>query len=153
MDTLIREINALIRLNLNDIVLKSENEDCLSALDDYCHQIENYLDVLDEIIQALGKGVRRLRREKHQFTALVSEAERSERQFNWEGQQKLARAARKRGRVLRLAASACLEEGDRQNARFLSLMDSKLQLEARLTEVTQKRIALQEQAQDMAVRR
>lgn len=144
MDTLIREISALIRLNLSDVVLESEDEDCLAALDGYCRQIENYLDVLDEIIQAQGKEVRRLRRKQHHFAALVSEAERSERQFNGEGQQKLAQAARKRGRVMQLAASACQEEGDRQSARFLGLMDSKLQLEARLTEVTQKRIALQE---------
>ncbi len=143
MSPLIQEINRLLQSNLDDVILGSDAQDVLMALDEYGRQVEDYLDVLGDMIKTLGKGVKRLRQKQRQYESLTTEVDDSARQFLWEGQEKLVRAANARKRVMRLASEAYQEEADLQNARFLALMDVKLRLEARLTEVAQRAALLQ----------
>jgi phage shock protein A len=143
MTSLLDDINTLIQTSLDDVISNPDCEDCLQALDAYGRQMEGYLDVLEEMTGTLGKGVKRLRRKQRQFEALAGEAGESARQFHREGQNNLARAAQDRMRVMQQASQAFQEEADLQNDRFRALMDVKLRLEARLTEVAQKRTALQ----------
>lgn len=144
MPPLIHEINLLLQANLDEI-LNAEEQNTLSALDAYRQQIEDYLDVLRDMTKTLGNGVQRLRRKQSQFESLSMEADRSARQFSQEGLESLVRAATARRRVMQLASQAYQEEADLQNDRFLALMETKLRLEARLTEVAQKSATVQMQ--------
>ncbi len=151
MTSLIHNINALIQSNLDALVADSGPDEGLLALDAYSQQMEDYLDVLAEMTKALGEGVRRLRNKQRRFESLAAEADRSARQFADEGQGKLARAAYARKQVMRQAFEAFREEADMQNERFQTLMDVRLRLEARLTEVAQKRAILQARQSASAV--
>ncbi len=151
MTSLIHNINALIQSNLDALVADSGPDEGLLALDDYSQQMEDYLDVLEEMTKALGEGVRRLRNKQRRFESLAAEADLSARQFADEGQGKLARAANARQQVMRQAFEAFREEADLQNERFQTLMDVRLRLEARLTEVAQKRAILQARESASAV--
>ena len=143
MPRLIQEIDLLLQSNLDDMILNAGHQDALPALDAYRQQMEDYLDVLGDMIKTLGNGVQLLRQKQRQFESLSIEADRSARQFLREGQENLVRAATTRKRVMKLASEAYQEETNLQNARFLALMDAKLRLEARLTEVAQKSAAMQ----------
>ena len=138
MIPLVLEINTLLQSNLDEIALDSGYENSFWALDEYSQQIEDYLEVLEDMTRTLGKGIKRLRRRQQHFESLTAEADRSAQQFSSEGQEKLSRAAYTRKRVMQQASEAYGEEANLQNARFLTLMDAKLRLEARLTEVTQR---------------
>jgi len=143
MSPLIQEINRLLQSDLDDVILNAGYQNALPALDEYRQQMEEYLDVLRDMIKTLGKGAQRLRRKQRQFEDMSAEADRSARQFLQEGQEELVRAAYARKRIMQLACEAYQEEADWQNARFLVLMDAKLRLEARLTEVAQRSAAMQ----------
>ncbi len=143
MTSLVQEVNALIQSNLETIIAYSNPDEGLSSLDTYSQKMEDYLDVLEEMTKVLAEGVRRLRSKQRRFESLAAEADRSARQFADEGQGKLARAAYARKQVMRQAFEAFREEADMQNERFQTLMDVRLRLEARLTEVAQERAVLQ----------
>jgi phage shock protein A len=145
MTSLIHQVDSLIQSNLETILSESDQEDGLLALDAYSQQMEDYLDVLEEMTKTMGEGVRRLRNKQRQFESMTMEADRSARQFARERQGKLARAAYARKEVMHQASEAFQEEADIQNERFQALMDVRLRLEARLTEVAQKRALLQAQ--------
>jgi phage shock protein A len=138
MIPLVLEINTLLQSKLDEIVLNPGYENGFLALDEYSQQMEDYLEALEDMPRTLGKGIKRLRRRQQHFESLTAEADRSAQQFSREGQTKLARAAYARKRVMQLASEAYGEEANLQNDRFLALMDAKLRLEARLTEVTQR---------------
>lgn len=142
MSPILPEINALIQSNLEDVASNPAYENSLLALEDYSQQIEDYLDVLEELTRALGMGAKHLKHKQHHFEMLAEEAENSARQFRQERQNRLARAAQNRKQVMKLASQAFQEEADLQTERFRMLMDAKLRLEARLTEVTQKRAVM-----------
>jgi len=151
MSPLLQEINTLIQTSLETVASDPDYDNSLLALDAYSQQIEDYLDVLEEMIRAMGTGVRRLRGKQRQFEALAGEADHSARQFSREGQSRLSKAAASRTRVMHQAAEAFRQEADAQNERFRVLMDAKLRLEARLTQVAQHRTLLQmAQGQDQA---
>ena len=144
MNALVQTIQSLIRQNLNNnLNFRSPTPADLQTLDDYSRQMEAYLEVVDELTKALGKGVKRLRRRQRHFEALIAEADENAQQFRQEGQSKLARAAADQKRVMMAAARAFQTEADIQNARLLEFMDAKLQLEARLTEVNLERARLE----------
>jgi len=142
MSSILTEINDLIQSNLEDIISTPFSENRLKALDSYSRRVEDYLDVLVEMTQALGDEVRRLRSKQNQFIEWATEADNNSKQFAQEGKRCLAQAARDRKRVMELAAEAFKEEADAQNEQFQALLDARLRLDARLTEVAQKRTAL-----------
>ncbi len=115
----------------------------LQALDDYSRLVEDYLEVVEDITESLGQGVKRLRRRQRIFQKRMDEAEANAKQFQQEGQYKLARAAANRKKVLAEAVRAYKHEADLQNARLLQFMDARLALEARLTEVNWERARLE----------
>ncbi len=143
MSSLVQTIQSLIRQNVTYDDSQPPTQAELQVLDDYSRQIEEYLDVVEDMTRVLGKGVRRLRRRQRHFEALIEEADENVRQFDREGQEKLAQAAAKRKAVMVEAAQAFRAEADSQNARLLEYMDAKLQLEARLTEVKLERARLE----------
>jgi len=142
MSSILTEINDLIQSNLEDILASPLSESRLQALDTYSRQVEDYLDVLVEMTKSLGDEVRRLRKKQYQFMQWAAEADASSHQFTQEGKFSLAQAANNRKRVMELAADALKREADAQNEQFQALLDARLRLDARLTEVAQKRTAL-----------
>ncbi len=143
MSPLLHDINQLIRSSLDDVTTNPEYSNRLQALDAYSQQMEDYLHVLEEMTRTLGQGVRQLRNKQRQFALMAAETDDSIYQFRSEGQPALARSARSHKRVMQQASEAFRQEADAQHERFRALMDVKLRLEARLTEVAQMRTALQ----------
>jgi phage shock protein A len=145
MDSLIQTIHALVRQNMPHAGHHPPDERDLQSLDAYSRQMEDYLEVVEDMTQTLGKGVKRLRKRQRYFEALTEEAEANARQFDREGKLSLARAAAERKAAMADAARAYRNEADAQNARLLEFMDVRLQLEARLTEVNRERARLEAQ--------
>ncbi len=144
MDSLIQNIRTLIGHNVPiSSSSPSMPETKLALLDEYCRQMEDYLDVVSDITETLAIGVKQLRRRQRYFETLVHETNKSIETFSYEGQEKLAKAAAERKHVLSQAVKTCRHEADLQNARLLEFMDAKLQLEARLIEVNQERALLE----------
>ena len=146
MEKLLQNITHLINTNAKIDDPRSRHSDDRSALDIYVQQIEDYLYVLEDMVQTLGKTVKQLRHQQQYFQGLTSEEEQTAIQFSLEGKTSLARAARSRGAVMQQATEAYQTEAELQNERFLALMDAKLRLEARLTVVNQQRALMFEPA-------
>ncbi len=145
MNSLIQHIRTLIghRVQISSSPPMPETQ--LALLDDYCRQMEDYLDVVSDITETLAVGVKQLRRKQRHFETLVHEANVNIETFSHEGQDKLAKAAAERKLVLSQAVKTCQQEADHQNARLLEFMDAKLQLEARLIEINRERALLEAQ--------
>ena len=137
METLTKALSKLIRTSLDAVV--QESTDPILALDDYYQQLEIYLEVIREMGQAAGKNLRDLRKQQAHYQAMEARAQHSARQFSGEGQTRLAQAATLRQHVMQQAAASLQPAIDAQNTRFMALLDAKLQLEARLTETSQRR--------------
>ncbi|RUA17446.1 MAG: hypothetical protein DSY55_02155 [Clostridia bacterium] len=146
MDALLQKIDTLINARPIDFGQQPDQNASQSMLDAYGQQMEDYLSVLDDLIQTVGSSLKRLRDKQQHFQRLVLEAGQTIEQFQKEGQRSLALAARNHSDALQQTANAYQEEADALNARFLALMDVKLRLDARLTEVNQRRVGLFEPA-------
>lgn len=146
MDTLLQKIDTLINASPIDPGQQPDQNLSQSVMDAYGQQMEDYLSMLDDLIQTVGNSLKQLRSKQQHFQTLVQEAGQTIEQFQREGQHELASAARNHRDALQQTADAYQEEADSLNARFLALMDVKLRLDARLTEVNQRRVGLFEPA-------
>ncbi len=141
METLIREIGALIQTHPDKISFDDGNEN--NALDAYVQRIEDYLEALEDMTATFGRMLKGLRRKQRYFEDLAREAEAGVKQFLQEGSDQLAQAALARQGAMRQASEVYRLEWEQQHARFLALLDAKLRLAARLTEVSQRRLRAQ----------
>ncbi|NOZ71650.1 MAG: hypothetical protein GXP38_07015 [Chloroflexi bacterium] len=143
MASLIEKVSILISANLHWMVNQALQANNMAVVDEYIRRVEDNLEALEDAAATVGGEAKTLRRKQREFEAKANELDRNIDLFLREGKDKLAMAAQSRYNTMKRLADTYREQADAQEAEFQKLLDAKLRLEAKLTEVKQERIHLQ----------
>ncbi|HEY54310.1 MAG TPA: hypothetical protein G4N94_12745 [Caldilineae bacterium] len=143
MASLLEKVSILISANLHWMVNQALEANSLAVVDEYIRRVEDNLEALEDAAATVGGEAKTLRRKQREFEAKTEELDRNIDLFLSEGKDDLAMAAQSRYNTMKELADTYREQADAQEAEFQKLLDAKLRLEAKLTEVKQERIQLQ----------
>jgi phage shock protein A len=143
MASLLEKVGILISANLHWMVNQALEANSLAVVDEYIRRVEDNLEALEDAAATVGGESKTLRRKQREFEAKAEELDRNIDLFLSEGNDSLAMAAQSRYNTMKDLANTYREQADAQEAEFQKLLDAKLRLEAKLTEVKQERIHLQ----------
>jgi phage shock protein A len=143
MASLLEKAQTLITANLHAMVDAALRANSMAVFDQYVREIEDNLENLEDALATIGGELKTLRRKKNELDEKAAELDRNIDIFLREGKDDLALAAQSRlNSTDRLVQNYVAMIG-RQEEEFQSLQDSRLKLEAKLTEVKQEREELQ----------
>ena len=143
MASLLEKVGILISANLHYMVNQALQANSLAVVDEYIRRVEDNLEALEDAAATVGGEAKTLRRKQKEFDAKAEELDRNIDIFLGEGNQQLAMAAQSRYNTMKRLADQYQEQASAQEAEFQKLLDARLKLEAKLTEVKQERINLE----------
>ena len=143
MASLLEKVSVLISANLHWMVNQALQANSLAVVDEYIRRVEDNLEALEDAAATVGGEAKTLRRKQREFETKADELDRNIDLFLREGNDKLAMAAQSRYNTMKRLADTYREQADAQEGEFQKLLDAKLRLEAKLTEVKQERVNLQ----------
>ncbi len=143
MASLLEKVSVLISANLHWMVNQALQANNMAVVDEYIRRVEDNLEALEDAAATVGGEAKTLRRKQREFEAKAEELDRNIDLFLREGKDKLAMAAQSRYNTISRLADTYRQQADAQEAEFQKLLDAKLRLEAKLTEVKQERVHLQ----------
>ncbi len=143
MASLLDRVNTLISANLNWLVTQALKSNSMAVVEEYIRRVEDNLDALEDAAATVGGEAKTLKRKAEEFQAKVEELDRNINLFLQKGKDDLAMAAQHRYNTMKTLADRYREQYDFQEKEFQSLLNAKLRLEAKLTEVRQERTQLQ----------
>lgn len=143
MASLLEKVGILISANLHYMVNQALQANSLAVVDEYIRRVEDNLEALEDAAATVGGEAKTLRRKQKEFDAKSEELDRNIDLFLGEGKEQLAMAAQSRYNTMKRLADQYREQADAQEAEFQKLLDARLKLEAKLTEVKQERINLE----------
>jgi phage shock protein A len=143
MASLLERVGTLISANLNWMVTQALKANSMAVLDEYIRRVEDNLEALEDAAATVGGEAKTLRRKFTEFDAKARELDSNIDLFLREGKESLALAAQSRFNTMRRLADTYKEQADAQDVEFQKLLEAKLKLEAKLTEVKQERVELE----------
>jgi len=143
MASLLDRVNTLISANLNWMVTQALKSNSMAVVEEYIRRVEDNLDALEDAAATVGGEAKTLKRKADEFQAKVEELDRNINLFLQKGKDDLAMAAQHRYNTMKTLADRYREQYEYQEKEFQSLLNAKLRLEAKLTEVRQERMQLQ----------
>jgi len=143
MASLLERVGTLISANLNWLVSQALKANSMAVVDEYIRKVEDNLEALEDAAATVGGEAKTLRRKHEEFKAKSEDLDRNIDIFLKEGKQSLAVAAQSRYNTMARLAENYGEQAESQEAEFQKLLDGKLKLEAKLTEVRQERVELE----------
>ena len=143
MASLLEKVGLLISANLHWMANQALQANSMAVVDEYIRRVEDNLEALEDAAATVGGEAKTLRRKQREFEAKAEELDRNIDLFLSEDKDKLAMAAQSRYNTMKDLADTYREQADAQESEFQKLLDAKLRLEAKLTEVRQERIQLQ----------
>jgi phage shock protein A len=143
MASLLDKVATLIKANLHYLVDQALKQNSLAVIDQYIREVEDNLDKLEDAAATVGGQVKTLKRKFDEFQAKAEELDRNIDILLQEGREELAVAAQSKLNSTQRLADNYREQHERQKAEYEKLLDAKLKLEAKLTEIRQERVELQ----------
>ncbi len=143
MASLLEKVGILISANLHYMVNQALQANSLAVVDEYIRRVEDNLEALEDAAATVGGEAKTLRRKQKEFEAKAEELDRNIDIFLNEGKDQLAMAAQSRYNTMKRMADQYEEQASAQEAEFQKLLDARLKLEAKLTEVKQERVNLE----------
>ena len=143
MAGLLERVGTLISANLNWLVSQALKANSMAVVDEYIRKVEDNLEALEDAAATVGGEAKTLRRKHAEFKAKAEELDRNIDIFLKESKESLAVAAQSRYNTMLRLAESYGEQAEAQEAEYQKLLDSKLKLEAKLTEVRQERVELE----------
>ena len=143
MASLLEKVGILISANLHYMVNQALQANSLAVVDEYIRRVEDNLEALEDAAATVGGEAKTLRRKQKEFDAKAEELDRNIDIFLGEGKEQLAMAAQSRYNTMKQLADQYQEQASAQEAEFQKLLDARLKLEAKLTQVKQERINLE----------
>lgn len=143
MPSLLERVGTLISANLNWMVTQALKANSMAVVDEYIRRVEDNLEALEDAAATVGGEAKTLRRKFEEFDAKARELDGNIDLFLREGKEALALAAQSRFNTMRRLADSYKEQAQAQEAEFQKLLEAKLKLEAKLTQVKQERVELQ----------
>lgn len=143
MAGLLERVGTLISANLNWLVSQALKANSIAVVDEYIRKVEDNLEALEDAAATVGGEAKTLRRKHAEFKAKADELDRNIDIFLKEGKESLAIAAQSRFNTMARLAENYGEQAKAQEIEYQKLLESKLKLEAKLTEVRQERVELE----------
>jgi phage shock protein A len=143
MASILDRVGTLISANINYLISQAMKANSIAIVDQYIRNVETNLEALEDAAATVGGEARTLRRKHNEFQSQVNELDRNIDVFLREGKEQLAVAAQSRYNTIKRLADQYAEQAEGQEAEYQKLLDAKLKLEAKLTEVKQERVELQ----------
>jgi phage shock protein A len=140
MASLLERVGTLISANLNYLVSKALKANSMAVVEEYIRKVEDNLEALEDAAATVGGEAKGLRRKQGEFQ---SKADHNIDLFLQQGKEDLARAAQSRYNTIARLAETYEEQATAQEAEYQKLLDAKLKLEAKLTEIKQEKVELQ----------
>ena len=143
MASLLERVGTLISANVNWLVSRALKANSMAVIDEYIRRVEDNLEALEDAAATVGGEVKTLKRKQEEYQAKAEELDRNIDLFLQQGKEQLAIAAQSRHNTVKRLADTYRQQHDAQQAEYQKLMDAKLKLEAKLTEIRQQRVELQ----------
>jgi phage shock protein A len=143
MASLLDRVGTLISANLNWMVGQALKANSMAVVDEYIRKVEDNLEALEDAAATVGGEAKTLRRKYDEFSGKANELDGNIDLFLKEGKESLATAAQSRFNTLQRLATQYKDQAEAQEAEFQQLLEARLKLEAKLTEVRQERVELQ----------
>lgn len=143
MTTLLEKTQTLISANLHAMLDKALQANSLAVLDEYIRQAQNNLDSLEDAAATVGGQVKTLKRKMEEFEKKAQELDAQVDTLLQRGKDDLAVAAQRKLNSAKEMAQQYREQYERQQQEYKQLLDARLKLEAKLTEIRQERQQLQ----------
>ena len=143
MASLLERVGTLISANLNWLVGRALKANSMAVVDEYIRRVEDNLEALEDAAATVGGEAKTMKRKFSEFKAKAEELDKNIDLFLMEGQETLAVAAQSRFNTYERLTETYREQHLSQEKEYQKLLDAKLKLEAKLTEVRQERIELQ----------
>ena len=143
MAGILERVGTLISANVNWLVAQALKANSMAVVDEYIRKVEDNLEALEDAAATVGGEAKTLKRKYKEFRAKADELDGNIDLFLKKGQDDLALAAQSRYNTMKRLTDSYREQAEHQEAEFEKLMEAKLKLEAKLTEVKQERVELQ----------
>lgn len=143
MATLLEKAHTLISANLHSIMDRALKANSLAVLDEYIRQVQDNLEDLEDAAATVGGQVRTLKRKAEEFEEKARDLDRDIDALLVRSKEDLALAAQRKLNNVQETAQEYREQYERQQAEYQQLLDARLKLEAKLTEIRQEREQLQ----------
>lgn len=143
MATLLEKAQTLISANLHAILDKALQANSLAVLDEYIRQAQDNLEDLEDAAATVGGQVKTLKRKATEFERKAEKLDRNIDMLLQRGKDDLAVAAQRKLNGVTEMTQEYREQHERQQKEYQQLLDARLKLEAKLTEIRQEREQLQ----------
>jgi len=143
MSTIVEKAQTLISANLHSMLDRALQANSLAVLDEYIRQAQDNLDDLEDAAATVGGQVKTLKRKSEEFDRKGQQLDRDIDMLLERGKEDLAIAAQRKFNNVREMADEYRQQYERQQTEYQSLLDARLKLEAKLTEIRQEREQLQ----------
>ena len=143
MATLLEKAQTLISANLHAILDKALQANSLAVLDEYIRQAQDNLEDLEDAAATVGGQVKTLKRKTTEFEKKAEKLDSNIDMLLQRGKDDLAVAAQRKLNGVQEMSQEYREQHERQQKEYQQLLDARLKLEAKLTEIRQEREQLQ----------
>ncbi|TEU18049.1 MAG: hypothetical protein E3J25_01495 [Anaerolineales bacterium] len=143
MASLLQRVGTLISANLNYLVSKALRANSMAVVEEYIRRVEDNLEALEDAAATVGGEAKGIRRKHREYQAKAAGLDKNIDLLLSEGKTDLARAAQSRYNTVSRLAATYGQQSEAQETEYQKLLDAKLKLEAKLTEVKQERAELQ----------
>src|SRR5688572_624224 len=139
MVSLIQKIQTLISANMHGLVDRALEGNSVKVMDEYIRQVERNLEALEDSAATVGGTVRTLKRKYEEFAAAAEKLDRDIDTLILKGKDDLAAAAQAELNTKQELAQEYYEQWQAQEGQYKKMLDMRLKLEGRLTNIKQER--------------
>jgi len=143
MATILEKAQTLISANLHAVLDKALRANSLAVLDEYIRQAQDSLEDLEDAAATVGGQVKTLKRKAEEFEQKAQKLDRNIDMLLQRAKDDLAIAAQRKLNGVQQMSREYREQYERQQNEYQQLLDARLKLEAKLTEIRQEREQLQ----------
>ena len=139
MASLIEKVNTLIRANMHGLIDRALETNSVKVMDEYIRQVERNLDALEDSAATVGGTVRTLKRKYEEFANAAEKLDRDIDTLIVKGKDDLAAAAQAELNTKQELSQEYYEQWQSQETQYQHMLDMRMKLESRLTNIKQER--------------
>ena len=142
MATLLAKVQTLVSANLHALVDRALEDGNLNVMEEYIRRAGEDLKALEDSLGTIGGNVKTLKRKHDEYSEQVAKLDRDIDTLLLKQKNDLALAAQSDLNSKKELAQEYYEQWQHQEGEYKKLMDAKLKLDARITQVRQEKAHL-----------
>lgn len=143
MASLLEKTQTLIQANLHAMVDRALESNSVAVMKQYIRDAENNLNDLEDAAATVGGEVKTMERKYLEYKKKADQLDRNIDVFLMQGKEELARAAQTEMNSTRRLQEQYHEQWVRQKREYEALLNARLKLQAKLTEIRQEQRELE----------